>query len=55
MLCKYDGKDMIYVSGMDEYFEIMDMKHPTDKINELKNLEIFAHRVIYEGVLNNDQ
>lgn len=55
MLCKYDGKDMIYVSGIDEYFEINDMKLPTDKINELKNLEIFAHRVIYEGVLNNDQ
>jgi len=55
MLCKLDGKDMIYVSGMDEYFEINDMKLPTDKINELSDFEIFAHKSIYENLLKEHQ
>lgn len=51
VLVKEDGKDMIYTSANDEYWEINDCKLKTDKINELKAFEIFVYREVYEGLL----
>ena len=53
MICKLDGKTMMYTSANDEYIEIDECKLKTDKIDELNGFEIFAHKEVYE-VLNND-
>ncbi|MBR5202350.1 MAG: hypothetical protein IKW45_03710 [Clostridia bacterium] len=50
MLCKLDGKTMMYTSAGDEYIEIDECKLKTDKIDELNGFEIFAKREIYELV-----
>lgn len=53
MVCKLDGKTMMYCSAGDEYLEIEDCKTKTDKIDEFSSFEIFAHREVYEA-LNNE-
>lgn len=52
MLCKVNGKTMMYVSGMDEYVDLQECKLKTDKIDRLECFEIFAYRTIYEDINN---
>lgn len=52
MLCKIHGETMMYCSLGDEYLPLTDCKTKTDKIEEFSRFEIFAHRLIYEGVNN---
>ena len=50
MLCKVDGKTMMYCTTADEYVDIEDCKLQTDKLNELCGFEIFMHREIYDSI-----
>ena len=50
MLCKLNGKTMMYCSAGDEYLEIDECKLTTDKIDELCAFEIYAYREIYEHI-----
>lgn len=43
IMCKEQGKDMLYVSGMDEFQEVSDwMSEDDKKENKLSGLEIFS-------------
>lgn len=54
MLVKYNNKkDLMYISGMDEFVEISEFQTYEDEINNtISSVEIFAHRAVYEGNLN---
>lgn len=54
MLVKYsDSKNMMYISGMDEFWEISECQCGVDKgTNKLSDFEIFAERAVYEANLN---
>jgi predicted phosphodiesterase len=54
MLVKGENdKDMMYISGMDEFSEISEWQKEEDRFkNKISSVEIFAWRAVYEANLN---
>lgn len=54
MLVRYnDTKDLVYISGMDDFQEVSEFQMKEDKKdNIISSLEIFANKSVYEANLN---
>lgn len=51
MLVKHENKDMIYVSGLDEFHEIKNCQTENDNESQISTVEIFAPKKLYSELL----